>query len=286
MWRPWSKRSEFGSDRRGEPRRRWRAVLGLLAACVMLGMVAVVASGWFTRTERLDGGAIVVRSQPGTDERSRVAARTGARLALRWSVRTSGLRPRDPVEIRLANRGRCLWLESLDASAWSGTDLTGDDFVCVYTRRTSWRASMAGQPNRALALIAHETIHHAQRSLGCVDDPGRFRFQWFVEGMAVWGAGRTLVDGGVWTPAQADREALHADGPPPRRPLRDFETSAAGGAYSLGRFAVADLVARRSVRHLWRFCAAVGRGRPWRDAFRSTFGIGVEDFSRRFDQSR
>ena len=57
-------------------------------------------------------------------------------MALRWVGQTSPYPPAGLVEIRLANRGRCLWLEPIESTGWSGTDLSGDDFVCIYTRRT------------------------------------------------------------------------------------------------------------------------------------------------------
>jgi hypothetical protein len=257
-------------------------VLALVAVASALTL-GVVALGWYTTVERYDDDAIVVRGQPGVTPASFRAAREGAHLALRWVDATGDVTVRGPVDIRLANRGKCLWIESLDSSAWSGTDLTGDDFICVYTRPTFWRERVAGDAERAVEVIAHETIHHAQRSLGCVDGPGHFRFQWFVEGMATWGAAQALVEGGVWTTSEAERHR-DGDGAPPEAPLSAFEQSGDDGAYSLGRLAVADLAARASARGLWQFCSAVGRGADWHEAFRASFGTTVGDFYASFDQ--
>ena len=272
---------EPGGRVRSRLRQGVLAVVGM-ASALSLGVIGL---SWYTTVERYDDGAIVVRGQPGVTPDSLRAAREGARLALRWVDATGDVIVREPVEIRLAHRGKCLWIESLDSSAWSGTDLTGDDFVCVYTRTTFWRERVAGDAERALEVIAHETIHHAQRSAGCVDGPGHFRFQWFVEGMATWGAAQALIEGGVWTTSEAKRRE-DGDGAPPHEPLKNFERSGDDGAYSLGRLAVAELAARGSVDGLWQFCSAVGRGEDWHEAFRASFGTTVGDFYRSFDQRR
>jgi hypothetical protein len=111
-------------------------------------------------------------------------------------------------------------------------------------------------------------------------------------------AWRALVEGGIATEARVGRE-IRGDGALDSNlePLRRYERDGGRDAeYALWHLAVRRLLgvavvtgaapARRPEAALGRFCGRVGLGRPWRTAFRQSFGIAPARFYASFERRR
>lgn len=135
--------------------------------------------------------------------------------------------------------------------------------------------------------MAHEYAHHWQFRLGCIYYVGADVPQprWFLEGSAEWVGYSTIENGGINAEGLA-RWAAHVlqnD----TTPLASYERTFSGyDPYSVGRIAVARLVDRAGAESIRTFCADIGVGQPWRDAFPRAFGLTVPEFYDDFERYR
>lgn len=266
-----------------------RTLLKLVAAGLLACIVFWAVSNAFVHSEAVAGTKVVIKTQIGGDARSLAVARRAAREADRWLRDGFGQPISKTADIRLARSGNCQWIENLvgsePATAWSGSG-----GVCAYTGRRIWKRLLAGDGARnAEEVVVHELVHVAQRELGCVDEPGHQRFQWLVEGMAVYGAREALILSGRRRRQETDASIRSEGGyRPGLGALKDFETHGGdSAAYQLWHRAVRRLAGEHGgVGALRGFCAEVGKGREWRAAFADAFGLSPGAFYAEFQRAQ
>jgi hypothetical protein len=277
---------------------RRKAALGLLALVLI-----VVASGFAywqdtrfpARSERLAGTPVELRIQDGVKPAELGAIRSGVRATSRFMRRTLGRKLRRHVEARIARGSGCHPFQR------AGSAVVGegsDGFFCIDTRNPAWQWMMLKNRLAAAESAGHEYVHVMQADAGCLPEPDGQHYRWIFEGMAEEIAWRALVAAGRARDARVARE-IRDDGAfdGNLEPLRAYERDSGRDAeYALWHFAIRRLLAgvvgrglapaRRPELSLVRFCEEVAAGRPWKAAFRRSFGLPVEQFYARFEAAR
>jgi hypothetical protein len=272
--------------------------LGALALVLLIGATGFAYwrdTRFPARSEPLRGTPVVLRVQDGVTAPELHAIRTGVRLTARFMRRTLGSGVTGPVEARVARSNGCHPFQS------AGEAVVGEaeaGFMCIDTSSPAWSWMMLRDRLSAAAAAGHEYVHVLQGERGCLHAQGGEDYRWVKEGMADELAWRALVAGGIATGARVARE-IRADGALDTNlePLSRYEHDGGRDAeYALWHLAVQRLLggavaagvapARRPEAALGRFCDRVGRGRPWRTAFRQSFGVAPGRFYVRFERRR
>jgi hypothetical protein len=282
--------------RRRKRRRRIALALLALALPLTLGAFAYWQDTRFpARSERVRGLPVVLRVQDGVSARELHAIRVGLRDTARFMQAVLGRAVEGPVEARVARSNGCRPFQA------AGEAIVGEaqaGFLCVDTASPAWKWLMLKDRLAAAASAGHEYVHVLQDELGCLHSLRGERFRWLVEGMAEEVSWHALVAAGLVSERKVMREIADSGAFDPNlEPLRRYETD--GGRdpeYALWHLAVMRLVEHASAAGvapeqrpelaLRRFCDRVGAGRPWRRAFRRSFGISTGGFYARFEAER
>jgi len=171
--------------------------------------------------------------------------------------------------------------------------LTSGPSFDIVTINTAWASPSAAAPDTWTAdterreLAAHEYVHLWQYDTGgpaCMINGPR----WLSEGMAESLAYRSLVTAGLIPQANMDvftrrqlRNATYAS-------LQSLESNWVGSAnpFAVAYLAVDRLLAAPSPLALRTWCARVGAGEEWHNAFQAAFGESTASFYARFEQYR
>jgi hypothetical protein len=168
----------------------------------------------------------------------------------------------------------------------------GDRFEIV-TSNAAWRDPAAAAPDtwppdtERIELSAHEYVHLWQYAIG--GSSCMVGVRWIAEGMAESFAYRSLVADGLIAPANLDaftkRQLTTAPTP---ATLASLETSWPSGAnpFAVSYLAVDRLLAAKGILAIRDWCARVGSGQDWRQAFAASFGETTDSFYRRFEAFR
>jgi hypothetical protein len=154
--------------------------------------------------------------------------------------------------------------------------------ICANVDNTGWRALDFGE---RVKVAAHEYYHVLQHELGCFDVP-----QWLFEGSAEYMAFRVMTDAGFLEPQAATlasiQRVLAVFGSPPAL-INDTSRRSAGlDQYAYWGLAVDQLLLVPGIGALRNFCADVGAGTGWEQAFLTAFGRTPSQFVASFrDQS-
>jgi len=168
----------------------------------------------------------------------------------------------------------------------------GDSFKIV-TSKSAWVTPPAAAPDTWTAdterteLAAHEYIHLWQYAIG--GDACMVNVRWIAEGMAESFAYRSLVADGLipasnldtFTKRQLTTASSHAT-------LQSLESSfpAAANPFAVSYLAVDRLLAQKGLATIRDWCARVGAGQEWHQAFAAVFGETTEAFYARFEVFR
>jgi hypothetical protein len=170
--------------------------------------------------------------------------------------------------------------------------------MCIDTASPAWKWMMLRDPIAATAAAGHEYVHVLQGELGCLSGEARKRYRWIAEGMAEEVSWRALVAAHRIGGSRIARE-IHGSGAfdPNLQPLQAYERE--GGRdpeYALWHLATRRLLreavatgsapSKRPEMALRRFCRRVGKGTPWRAAFRRSFGLTTDAFYTEFARDR
>ncbi|TMG46832.1 MAG: hypothetical protein E6H91_11185 [Chloroflexi bacterium] len=168
----------------------------------------------------------------------------------------------------------------------------GDSFEIV-TSNPAWRTPPASAPDTWTAdterteLAAHEYVHLWQYSIG--GNACMVGVRWMAEGMAESFAYRSLVADGIIPQANLDtftrRQLTTATN---QVALSSLESSwpANANPFALGYLAVDRLLAPKGVTTIRDWCARVGSGQEWHQAFAAAFGETTDAFYSRFEAFR
>lgn len=154
--------------------------------------------------------------------------------------------------------------------------------ICANVDNAGWRALDFGA---RVKVAAHEYYHVLQHELGCYDVP-----QWLFEGSAEYMAFRVMTDAGFLEPQAATlasiQRVLAVFGSPPAL-INDTSRRSAGlDQYAYWGLAVDQLLLVPGIGALRNFCADVGAGTGWEQAFLTAFGRTPSQFVESFrDQS-
>jgi hypothetical protein len=169
----------------------------------------------------------------------------------------------------------------------------GDSFKIV-TSNVAWAAPPAAAPDtwtadtERIELAAHEYIHLWQYAVGSNVCMGS-RATWIAEGMAESFAYRSLIADGVIPAANLDtftkRQLLTASN---HATLQSLESSFPANAkpYAVSYLAVDRLLAPKGLSTIRDWCARVGSGQEWHQAFAAAFGETTDAFYARFEAFR
>jgi hypothetical protein len=168
----------------------------------------------------------------------------------------------------------------------------GDSFKIV-TSNFAWTAPPAAAPDTWTAdterteLAAHEYIHLWQYALG--GDRCMVGVRWIAEGMAESFAYRSLIADGLIPAANLDtftkRQLTTASN---HATLQSLESSFPGDAkpFAVSYLAVDRLLAAQGLSSIRDWCARVGTGQEWHQAFAAAFGETTDAFYARFEAFR
>jgi len=168
----------------------------------------------------------------------------------------------------------------------------GDSFEVV-TSNPAWATPAAAAPDTWTAdterteLAAHEYVHLWQFAIG--GDQCMVGVRWIAEGMAESFAYRSLIADGVIPAANLDtftrRQLLTATN---HVTLQSLETSFPPNAnpFAVSYLAVDRLLATKGLSAMRDWCARVGGGQDWRQAFGAAFGETTNAFYSRFEAFR
>lgn len=154
--------------------------------------------------------------------------------------------------------------------------------ICANVDNSGWRGLDFGE---RVKVAAHEYYHVLQHELGCYDVP-----QWIFEGAAEFVSFRVMTDAGFLEPQAATLAAiarvLDVFGTPPAL-INDISRRPAGlDEYAYWALAMDQLTLVPGITSLRTFCADVGGGTSWREAFVASFGQTPTEFTSAFrDQS-
>ena len=258
-----------------------RAVRWLLVAAVLSALAWVGYNETFLARSRSTGEELTVRAQPGVPEQDVAVAVEAVRTADRFLADVLRADRAEHVDLKLATFSPCMPYVPLSRT---GSAVADEDEMCVNTRRGAWPHARS-DPQAATVLLAHERFHNVQGQLGCLPGPDEHEYAW-VEGSATWVGFAAAVHAGLLTERAADEELDRwRAAEPDAGPLPRYERGISGdGQYALAARAVEVLVRRTEPNSLLTFCRSVGDGRPWRDAFRSAFGLPVDAFYREIER--
>ncbi|MEK6224808.1 MAG: hypothetical protein AABM40_00785 [Chloroflexota bacterium] len=168
----------------------------------------------------------------------------------------------------------------------------GDSFKIV-TSNSAWATPPAAAPDTWTAdterteLAAHEYIHLWQYALG--GDRCMVGVRWIAEGMAESFAYRSLITDGLIPAANLDtftkRQLTTASN---HVTLQSLESSFPGNAnpFAVSYLAVDRLLAPKGLSTIRDWCARVGGGQEWHQAFAAAFGETTDAFYARFEAFR
>jgi hypothetical protein len=168
----------------------------------------------------------------------------------------------------------------------------GDSFRIV-TSNPAWANPPAAAPDTWTAdterteLAAHEFIHLWQYAIG--GNACMVGVRWIAEGMAESFAYRSLIADGVIPAANLDtftkRQLTTATN---HATLQSLESSFPGNAnpFAVSYLAVDRLLAQKGLPAIRDWCARVGTGQEWRQAFSAAFGETTDSFYSRFEAFR
>jgi hypothetical protein len=171
--------------------------------------------------------------------------------------------------------------------------LTAGDSFKIVTSNLAWTTPPAAASDTWTAdterteLAAHEFIHLWQYAIGgsgCM-----VGVRWVAEGMAESFAYRSLIADGVIPPANLDtftkRQLRTA---PNQVTLQSLESSFPGNAnpFAVSYLAVDRLLAQKGLATIRDWCARVGAGEEWHQAFAAAFGETTDAFYSRFEVFR
>ncbi len=171
--------------------------------------------------------------------------------------------------------------------------LTADDSFKIVTSNSAWATPPAAAPDTWTAdierteLAAHEYIHLWQYALG--GDRCMVGVRWIAEGMAESFAYRSLIADGLipagnldtFTKRQLTTASNHVT-------LQSLESSFPGNAnpFAVSYLAVDRLLAPKGLSTIRDWCARVGSGQEWHQAFAAAFGETTDAFYARFEAFR
>jgi hypothetical protein len=168
----------------------------------------------------------------------------------------------------------------------------GDSFEIV-TSNPAWATPAAAAPDTWTAdverteLAAHEYVHMWQYAVG--RNACMVGVRWIAEGMAESFAYRSLVADGLIPQANMDtftkRQLVNAS---QQVPLSSLETNwpANANPFAVSYLAVDRLLAAKGLLAIRDWCARVGSGQEWRQAFAASFGETTDAFYARFEAFR
>jgi hypothetical protein len=172
--------------------------------------------------------------------------------------------------------------------------LTLGDSYKIVTSNIAWADPPAAAPDTWTAdterteLAAHEYIHLWQYAVGgnvCMGG----RATWIAEGMAESFAYRSLIADGLIPAANLDtftkRQLVAASN---HATLQSLESSFPANAkpYAVSYLAVDRLLAPKGLSTIRDWCARVGSGQEWHQAFAAAFGETTDAFYARFEAFR
>jgi hypothetical protein len=172
--------------------------------------------------------------------------------------------------------------------------LTLGDSYKIVTSNIAWADPPAAAPDTWTAdterteLAAHEYIHLWQYALGGSVCMGG-RATWIAEGMAESFAYRSLIADGLIPAANLDtftkRQLVAASN---HATLQSLESSFPANAkpYAVSYLAVDRLLAPKGLSTIRDWCARVGSGQEWHQAFAAAFGETTDAFYARFEAFR
>jgi hypothetical protein len=171
--------------------------------------------------------------------------------------------------------------------------LTAGDSFKIVTSNSAWATPPAAAPDTWTAdterteLAAHEYIHLWQYALG--GDRCMVGVRWIAEGMAESFAYRSLIADGLipagnldtFTKRQLTTASNHVT-------LQSLESSFPGNAnpFAVSYLAVDRLLGPKGVSTIRDWCARVGGGQEWHQAFAAAFGETTDAFYARFEAFR
>jgi hypothetical protein len=168
----------------------------------------------------------------------------------------------------------------------------GDSFVIV-TSNSAWATPPAAAPDTWTAdterteLAGHEYVHLWQYAIG--GNACMIGVRWIAEGMAESFAYRSLIVDGMIPAANLDtftkRQLITASN---HVTLRSLESSFPGNAnpFAVSYLAVDRLLAPKGPSTIRDWCARVGAGEEWHQAFAAAFGETTDAFYSRFEAFR
>jgi hypothetical protein len=168
----------------------------------------------------------------------------------------------------------------------------GDSFEIV-TSNIAWSSPPAAAPDTWTAdterteLAAHEFIHLWQYAVGA--DRCMVGVRWIAEGMAESFAYRSLVADGLIPQANLDtftkRQLITASN---HVTLQSLESSwpANANPFAVSYLAVDRLLGAKGLLAIRDWCARVGSGQEWHQAFAAAFGETTDAFYARFEAFR
>jgi hypothetical protein len=168
----------------------------------------------------------------------------------------------------------------------------GDSFEIV-TSHPAWATPPAAAPDTWTAdterteLAAHEYVHLWQYAIG--GNECMVGVRWMAEGIAESFAYRSLVADGLIPPANLDtftkRQLTTASN---HVTLRSLESSFPPNAnpFAVSYLAVDRLLAPKGLATIRNWCARVGAGQEWHQAFAAAFGETTDAFYSRFEAFR
>lgn len=171
--------------------------------------------------------------------------------------------------------------------------LTIGDSVEIVTSHPAWATPPAAAPDtwtadtERIELAAHEYIHLWQYAIGgsaCMVD-----VRWIAEGMAESFAYRSLIADGLIPAANLDtftrRQLRIASN---HVTLQSLESSFPVNAnpFAVSYLAVDRLLAPKGLPAVRNWCARVGAGQEWHQAFAAAFGETTDAFYSRFESFR
>jgi hypothetical protein len=172
--------------------------------------------------------------------------------------------------------------------------LTLGDSYKIVTSNIAWADPPAAAPDTWTAdterteLAAHEYIHLWQYAVGGSVCMGG-RATWIAEGMAESFAYRSLIADGLIPAANLDtftkRQLVTASN---HATLQSLESSFPANAkpYAVSYLAVDRLLAPKGFSTVRDWCARVGSGQEWHQAFAAAFGETTDAFYARFEAFR
>ena len=168
----------------------------------------------------------------------------------------------------------------------------GDTFEIV-TSNPAWATPQAAAADtwtpdtERTELAAHEYVHMWQYAVG--GNACMLGVRWMAEGMAESFAYRALVADGLIPQASMDtftrRQLVNAT---QQVTLRSLETQwpAASNPFAVSYLAVDRLLATKGLLTIRDWCARVGAGQEWHQAFAAAFGESTDSFYARFEAFR